>query len=364
MADKFTDILVGVRLDNKTAKEMEEDLNGRFSNVGRHFSQSILRNLKRSITAAALTAVFGVITTDIKKLNDEIDNTIDKFDSIIRAGKRFEGVSPEEYFRASRLFQVAGVQNFDELYGAYQREHQRANMGAPSVLREYKGEQIGLESFLSVLTALQKQGTEQSRGQIEEVFGKGQYYNVAQLLNTDLAGISKKLYGGRDVEGLFEGMESRIQQARILGVRNEILSLQRGAANVTPGVVQQRYDYQNEQDKITKNQLQIYGVVADMQLKLSKLESNVQEITNKFLNATAESTQSFISTWSHEGLGAAVRKHWTDPMHRRSKAEENVQKRLGITERQSLYLSGKAKEVYDNMVNEEYRVLGVPDNAE
>lgn len=352
--------------DESSLNKLEKEMNGRFERVGNRFSQSLLRNIKRMAIGTLLTAAFGAITTDIEKLNQKIDDTLDKFDDVLTKARGLEGITPEQYFRASRLFQAAGVDNFDALYKSYVREQQRANLGAPSVLSNYAGEQANIENFLRVITAITQKGAEQSRAQIEALFGKGAYENVRALTQANLPELSQRIYGKNNLpEGFFEKMQSTITQARILEVQNEMASLRRGIGAVTPSVVAKRYEFQNKSDKLEYGQLAMYDNVAAIKLQLEEIKGEVQDISNNLIGKGIKKITDYFSPEARE-----ERKLKAEREERRQKRLSELQVEIKRydehAKNRDFYPETRieAAEMRNRYQQEYDRVLGMPDYME
>lgn len=289
-------IKVKTLLDKQDAREMEEDLNGRFNNVARKFRTSLGRGLKRLAISGILTAAVGAILNDINKLNSAIDDTLDKYKDIKTQASGL-GLTNAEYFKLSELSKVAGVQNFDALFEAFRQEMRRANRGQASPLQQFRGQAADAETFLQVLSSLQQQP--QNRERIAgAIFGQGNVQNINRLLQADLNYLAEKMFAGFDnatIEQAIAGGFGKYQNQQVMAFRRNLEELLERGQKITPQTLKHQDDYLRAEQAITTQQLNSYEDAANVQLAILK----AQQVTTTVVQGIAENTKD-IYNWFKE----------------------------------------------------------------
>lgn len=272
-------IKVGLQLDKSQAQAMEKDLNGRFGRVASKFSSRLGTGLKRLAYSGILASAVGALLQPLDKLNDKIDNTLDKF-SDVRDQARGFGVDEAQYLKARILSEAVGVQNFDTMFSKFRQELTRANKGMPSALAKFRGKEGNVEDFMTLISSLKMADPSKRQTMIGQIFGQDQIKEVNKLVTADLTRLAEKLNAGVKNEDIRSALQSvsglREDQALLQGKR-AIDELVQAPNLINKGVLQEQDAYFRKQNELLAEQMKQYSNVAGLQKGVDK----IVETTNK-----------------------------------------------------------------------------------
>lgn len=272
-------IKVGLQLDKSQAQAMEKDLNGRFGRVASKFSSRLGTGLKRLAYSGILASAVGALLQPLDKLNDKIDNTLDKF-SDVRDQARGFGVDEAQYLKARILSEAVGVQNFDTMFSKFRQELTRANKGMPSALAQFRGKEGSVDDFMQLISSLKMAKPTQRQTMIGQIFGQDQIKEVNKLVTADLTRLAEKLNAGVKNEDIRSALQSvsglREDQALLQGKR-AIDELVQAPNLINKGVLQEQDAYFRKQNELLAEQMRQYSNVAGLQKGVDK----IVETTNK-----------------------------------------------------------------------------------
>lgn len=292
-------IKVGLQLDKAQASSMENDLNKRFGRVATKFSARLGTGLKRLAYSGLLMSAVGAILQPIDKLNDKINNTLDKFADIKAQASGF-GVNEAEYLKSRVLAESVGVQNFDAIFAKFRDELIKANKGIPSSLEQFRGSKGTVEDFLTVLSSLQamkpepvagKEGTDTRQIIISQIFGQDQLKEVNKLISADLKGLAEKLNVGNtneQINNALNRVNALKQQQVILQGRRDINELLQAPNIVNGNVLSQQDDYYRRQNELLNEQIKQYSNVASLQKGVDSLVQTTNVVASKAGNILDE----------------------------------------------------------------------------
>lgn len=275
-------IKVKTVLDAQDARKMEEDLNGRFNRVSEKFGAAMRRGLKKLAVSGIIAGAVGVILNDIEKLNSAIDDTLDKYRDI-QSKATAQNLTPAEYYKLGRVSEIAGVQNFDELFNTFRQEMEKVNRGMPSPLAQFRGKPINADTFLQVLSSLQAANPQARQLATQEVFG-GQAKEINKLLSVDLNQIAQQTFKGISDEQINEAINRGMlasRQQMILETRRELQNLDVRSRIISGDIVGRQNQYRTAEDQLINKQIGMYGEAQLTQTKMLEAQNKTVEITNK-----------------------------------------------------------------------------------
>lgn len=275
-------IKVKTVLDAQDARKMEEDLNGRFNRVSEKFGAAMRRGLKKLAVSGIIAGAVGVILNDIEKLNNAIDDTLDKYRDI-QSKATAQNLTPAEYYKLGRVSEIAGVQNFDEIFNTFRQEMEKVNRGMPSPLAQFRGKPINADTFLQVLSSLQAANPQARQLATQEVFG-GQAKEINKLLSVDLNQIAQQTFKGISDEQINEAISRGMlasRQQMILETRRELQNLDVRSRIISGDIVGRQSQYRTRQDELTTQQIGMYGTAQLTQTKILEAQNKTVEVTNK-----------------------------------------------------------------------------------
>ena len=272
-------IKVGLQLDKSQAQAMEKDLNGRFGRVASKFSSRLGTGLKRLAYSGILASAVGALLQPLDKLNDKIDNTLDKF-SDVRDQARGFGVDEAQYLKARILSEAVGVQNFDTMFSKFRQELTRANKGMPSALAQFRGKEGSVEDFMQLISSLKMAKPTQRQTMIGQIFGQDQIKEVNKLVTADLTRLAEKLNAGvknEDIRSALQSVSGLREDQAILQGKRAIDELVQAPNLINKGVLQEQDAYFRKQNELLAEQMRQYSNVAGLQKGVDK----IVETTNK-----------------------------------------------------------------------------------
>lgn len=277
-------IKVKLLLDKQDAKEIETDLDKRLGKVSSKFGSAMRRGLRNLGLSTIVAGAFGAIFNNIGNLNQEIDNTLEKYKDI--TGKATaQGLTTGEYFKLNELFKLAGVESFDSMFEAFRTKLNQANRGVPSILSAYKGQQASPETFLRVLSALQKMVPAQRSVYAKELFGSDA--DVTRLVTTDLNALAARAFKGVDTEELTQAIgRGRLlsQEQMTLALRREVDNLRTRAGLITTGTLSQQDQFRRSEQALVNQTIPQYANAAQLQIKTLEAQTKIVEYTGKTVN--------------------------------------------------------------------------------
>lgn len=272
-------IKVGLQLDKSQAQAMEKDLNWRFNRVATKFSSRLGKGLKRLAYSGILASAVGALLQPLDKLNDKIDNTLDKF-SDIRDQARGFGVDEAQYLKARILSEAVGVQNFDTMFGKFRQEMIKANKGLPSALAQFRGREGNVEDFMTLISSLKSAEPSKRQTMIGQIFGQNQIREVNKLITADLTRLAEKLNVGaknEDINVALQRVSSLREEQAILQGRRTIQELTQAPSIINKSILQDQDEYFRKQNELLNEQMKQYRNVAGLQKGVDK----IVETTNK-----------------------------------------------------------------------------------
>uniref|UniRef100_A0AAU8B1N8 Uncharacterized protein n=1 Tax=Dulem virus 29 TaxID=3145747 RepID=A0AAU8B1N8_9CAUD len=278
-------IKVKAVLDQQDARKMEEDLNGRFNRVADKFGQSMRRGLKRLAVSGILTTAVGLMLNDIDKLNSAIDETLDKYRDI-KTKANAQNLTPAEFFKLSELSKMAGVNNFEAIFTQFRQEMEKANRGMPSPLAEFKGQSPDAQTFLQVLTSLQRTDPRTRQLATSEIFGAN-VNEINKLLTTDLNSLAAQAFTGISDDAINQAIQRGgilSQKQMIAATRREFENLKTRSNIISPALLSQQDTYLRSEQALTNRQLGSYKTAADVQTLMLKGQEKLVEGSNKTVN--------------------------------------------------------------------------------
>lgn len=281
MAGEYT-IKVGLQLDKAQAQSMEKDLNSRFGRVANKFSSRLGTGIKRLAYSGILASAVGALLQPLDKLNDKIDNTLDKF-SDIRDQARGFGVDEAEYLKGRILSEAVGVQNFDTIFAKFRKEMAAANKGLPSPLRQFKGQEGNVEDFMQLITSLQQEDPKKRQLLVSRIFGEEQLKEVNKLITADLSSMAEKLNVGasnQDINVALQRVSSLRQEQALLQGRRTIEELTQAPSVINKGVLQEQDNYYRRQNEQLNAQMRQYSNVATIQKGVDTLVNTTNKIAS------------------------------------------------------------------------------------
>lgn len=275
-------IKVGLQLDKSQAQAMEKDLNGRFGRVATKFSSRLGTGLKRLAYSGILASAVGALLQPLDKLNDKIDNTLDKF-SDIRDQARGFGVDEAQYLKARILSEAVGVQNFDTMFGKFRQEIIKANKGLPSPLAQFKGREGNVEDFMTLISSLKSADPSKRQTMIGQIFGQDQIKEVNKLITADLTRLANKLNVGvknEDINVALQRVSGLREEQAILQGRRTIEELTKAPNVINAGILRDQDEYFRRQNDLINEQVKQYRNVAGLQKGVDKIVENTNKIAS------------------------------------------------------------------------------------
>lgn len=276
-------IKVKATLDQQDAKQMEAELNGRFTRVANKFGSALKKGLKRlSISGLVAGAVYSVLN-DIDKMNTAIDETLEKYKDI-QSQAAAQNLLPSEYWRLSRLSQIAGVKDFDSLFSAFRQTLNKTNRGFNTPLNQFRGQSADAQTFLQVLSSLQAADPRTRQLVSESVFGQAGAQDVNKLLAVDLTDLGQKAFAGIDNNKFNEAITRGIAASReqmIEEVKREYTNLQTRGQILRGGAVAEQARYRMAEDAYTNELLKNYKTTAEVNKAMLTVQQNVANGVNK-----------------------------------------------------------------------------------
>lgn len=275
-------IKVGLQLDKLQAQKMENDLNGRFGRVATKFSTRIGDGLKRLAYSGLLASAVGALLQPLDKLNDKIDNTLDKF-SDIRAQAMGFGVDEAEYLKGRILSEAVGVTNFDSLFASFRKELIRANKGIPSSLEQFRGQTGTIEDFFQVISSLKQARPDMRQIMTAQIFGQENVKEVNKLITADMTSLAEKLNEGKsnqDINTALQRVFSLRQEQAILQGRRTIDELIQTPQYISKGVLTEQDAYFRRQNEQLNAQMAQYSNVATIQKGVDTLVATTNKMAS------------------------------------------------------------------------------------
>lgn len=275
-------IKVKTVLDQQDARAMEDDLNGRFVRVSDKFGRAMRQGLKKLAVSGIIAGAVRVVLNDIEKLNNAIDETLDKYKDI-QSKASAQNLTPAEYYKLGRVTEIAGVQNFESLFNTFRQEMEKVNRGMPSPLAQFRGQPVNADTFLQVLSSLQAASPQTRQLATQEVFG-GQAKEVNKLLSVDLNQIAQQTFKGISDEQINQAISRGMlasRQQMILETRRELQNLDVRSRVISGDIVGRQDVYRRREDKLTTEQLGLYNSSAQIQTKMLEAQNKVVQGTDK-----------------------------------------------------------------------------------
>lgn len=281
MAD---DVIVKVRtvIDKNDADEMEESLNRRFTKVSTKFTTGLVRGLKKVAVSGIIAGAVGALLNDINKLNSAIDDTLEKYKDI-QSKASAQNLDPAEYYKLSRVSEIAGVQNFDAIFNTFREEMEKVNRGMASPLSQFRGEPINADTFLQVISSLQAAPKQVRQLATQEVFG-GNAKEVNKLLTTDLQQIATQTFTGISDEQINQAIArgtAASRQQMILETRRELENLDVRSRIINGNLLGRQDTFRRREDQLTTQQLGTYDTAAVIQTKMLEAQNQTVKATDK-----------------------------------------------------------------------------------
>lgn len=281
MAD---DVIVKVRtvIDKNDADEMEESLNRRFTKVSTKFTTGLVRGLKKVAVSGIIAGAVGTLLNDINKLNSAIDDTLEKYKDI-QSKASAQNLDPAEYYKLSRVSEIAGVQNFDAIFNTFREEMEKVNRGMASPLSQFRGEPINADTFLQVISSLQAAPKQVRQLATQEVFG-GNAKEVNKLLTTDLQQIATQTFTGISDEQINQAIArgtAASRQQMILETRRELENLDVRSRIINGNLLGRQDTFRRREDQLTTQQLGTYDTAAVIQTKMLEAQNQTVKATDK-----------------------------------------------------------------------------------
>lgn len=275
-------IKVGLQLDKSLANKMENDLNGRFRRVATKFSSRLGDGIKRLAYSGILASTVGALLQPLDKLNDKIDNTLDKF-SDIRAQAMGFGVDEAEYLKGRILSEAVGVTNFDSLFASFKKELIKANKGIPSSLEQFRGRTGTVEDFMQVISSLKQARPDTRQIMTAQIFGQEQLKEVNKLINADMTTLANRLNEGTNNQDINTALQRvfnlRNEQALLQG-RRTIDELIKTPEYITKNTLTLQDDYFRTQNEQLNAQMKQYANVATIQKGVDTLVTTTNKMAS------------------------------------------------------------------------------------
>lgn len=291
-------VKVGLQLDKSLANKMENDMNGRFKRVATKFSSRLGDGIKRLAYSGILASTVGALLQPLDKLNDKIDNTLDKF-SDIRAQAMGFGVDEAEYLKGRILSEAVGVTNFDSLFASFKKELIKANKGIPSSLEQFRGRTGTVEDFMQVISSLKQARPDTRQIMTAQIFGQEQVKEVNKLINADMTTLAERLNKGTNNQDINTALQRvfnlRNEQALLQG-RRTIDELIKAPEYITKNTLNLQDDYFRTQNEQLNAQMKQYANVAVIQKGVDKVVEN----TNKIASGVGSIVSNLKNFWNNE----------------------------------------------------------------
>lgn len=288
-------VKVGLQLDKSLASKMENDLNGRFKRVATKFSSRLGAGIKRLAYSGILASTVGALLQPLDKLNDKIDNTLNKF-SDIRAQAMGFGVDEAQYLKARILSEAVGVNNFDRLFSSFKKELIKANKGIPSSLEQFRGRTGTVEDFMQVISSLKQARPDTRQIMTAQIFGQEQVKDVNKLIWADVESLAKRLNLGtknEDINVALQHAYALKQEQALLQGRRTIEDLLKTPEYLTKDTLRLQDDYFRTQNEQLNLQMKQYANVATIQKGVDTIAAKTSEMASSlggFINYFKEYT--------------------------------------------------------------------------
>lgn len=275
-------VKVGLQLDKSLASKMENDLNGRFKRVATKFSSRLGDGIKRLAYSGILASTVGALLQPLDKLNDKIDNTLDKF-SDIRAQAMGFGVDEAEYLKGRILSEAVGVTNFDSLFASFKKELIKANKGIPSSLEQFRGRTGTVEDFMQVISSLKQARPDTRQIMTAQIFGQEQVKEVNKLINADMTTLAERLNKGvsnQDINTALQRVFNLRNEQALLQGRRTIDELIKTPEYITKNTLTLQDDYFRTQNEQLNAQMKQYANVATIQKGVDTLVTTTNKMAS------------------------------------------------------------------------------------
>lgn len=284
MAEEYI-LKVKTVLDKEDVQEMEDNLNLRFTRVANKFGRAMYAGIKRLAVSGILTAAMGAILSDIDKLNNAIDETLDKYKDI-QDKARGTLLSPGEFYKLDQLFKVAGVNNFEGMFNAFRQQMEQTNRGMPTPLMEFKGQAANAETFLQLISSLQAAPREVQMPLAQQIFGNNQA-DISRILTTNFASLSEAMFKGISTEGLDLAVargSAMAQEQMINDFRREVWNLTNRGNVISGGLLSQQDQYLRNKEAITTAQIKDqYQYAAEVQTAMLEAQNKTVELSGSLV---------------------------------------------------------------------------------
>lgn len=291
-------VKVGLQLDRSLANKMEDDLNGRFKRVATKFGSRLGDGLKRLAYSGILASAVGALLQPLDRLNDKIDETLDKFSDIRAQAKGF-GVSEAEYLKGRILSEAVGVTNFDSLFASFKKELIKANKGIPSSLEQFRGREGSVTDFMQVISSLKEARPDTRQIMTAQIFGQENVKEINKLISADLTTLANRLNVGRDNQAINQALDNTFalrQEKILLEGRRTIDELLKTPSIISKDTLLKQDEYFRTQNAQLQEQMRQYNNVAVIQKGVDKVVEN----TNKIASGVGSIVNNLKNFWNNE----------------------------------------------------------------
>ena len=314
MADSYT-LKLDLTLSPEQLSAIEQSFGARMAKMnksfGEKFKSSLVSSLKGIATggliAAGMAIGQAILNPPIDKLNEALDNALEKMDNIATRSQQF-GATSGQYYRLSAVAKSAGVDQeaLDQILGRFAALQGDAKRGQENIASGFTGENV-VKEFARALEGVKqiKDPTKQA-SVAAELFGQKAVGKLAELLQTNLANRASEIFGGEKNQEANKNLTQNINKVAAVEEKQAVLRQQTafqdvaGKANVITEaqVVAQAT---NEQQKISQDNVMLKSYEA-----MSKTANSINEMKDtmqKGLNTITE-----ITSKGFEGLKSAISK--------------------------------------------------------
>lgn len=286
MAEKYT-IQIQPQISSSDARKMDNDLNKRFSDVAKKFGTNLGNSMKTGIKfglgALGVGSVAALLTNPFEKINQDLNETLDRFDNSAQKAEQF-GVDSAKYFRAERIAESFGVKDFETIINRFSSSLEAARTGQDKTLENFIGDKDVVDSFIAFTQSLSSMKADDRNAALDRVFGGKIGLRVGDLAAQSTESLQerkKQIFGNTTDQELAKELKKMETLKDLQDINQQKLiveELRRKSAAISTGTINAQFSKGKAELNRETQQLSQYQIFANMASAQERMATSIDAI--------------------------------------------------------------------------------------
>jgi hypothetical protein len=306
MADKYI-IRIQPNMSPEDAKKLEDDLNKRFNRVAKKAGSNLQNSFKNAAKTAGkyllggigIGSIASILTNPFDKVNEDLNQTLDRFDNSAQKSEQF-GVNSAKYFRAERIAESFGVEDFETIINRFSGSLEAARTGEDKTLKNFTQDKDVIDAFTAFTESLSSMTANNRNAALDRVFGGRMGLRVGDLAaqsDENIKDRNRRIFGDKTDEQIateLKKMENLKDLQDIQDQRRIVRELELKSAAINRGTLEAQDSQARAKLNTETQQLSQYQIYAQQTILQERMATTLDQIRSDVVSTLLPALQKIV----------------------------------------------------------------------